>query len=727
MEFHDLKNCCESYLSGCLDGILQPEIQKCFIDTAAGLTVMRSLCIFGQAVELGKVKNHGKPVSLSELKSFFRRLPESGKGASASTSMTSEQNADVAKSTLKLLSEKEILAFFIDPNGKNLLANPSHWTIKLQHCFEKMMAAVVPTSIFPTRALVFGNLSMAASILSCSAWVGETVASVAVDDAGDNFGFALPVMKPSFQESERAVPSHGGALLFATLNQKEKCAMNMIQKDPLPAYLLDAFSVLIATVTGPIASQKTHLSSAFLTIAKKWDNAQMVMFETIKVLMGFLAKSSNPQLAAAAEIELLKGFSSDGTIFAEMFPYSYPDVARTYIRSNWNIRGTEGSHAFKILQDVINKGSNLGGVSEVMDLFSHPFTMEKGLVSFLIKTRDLATAAQEVAKPLPGTDGAPNPACSYPVALWSAMNRVHAASKDLHFRMNHDEKKFVDKMIKNYHSGTIPDFSAAISLAQKGLMSGLLEGRRKFQQPRSEPVAYGASGGSGGSGCQFGSGNTAHGGGKRGGSSRGVVSIDDYKKAVGTLLEQIKNAPSPDNDRLKFLVPISFPELGEFNFRLKRSHLDGHKHVFIPESVVGKQLWSVTILRKAIDQTSPSFNEGIASASILSALVAEARVSSKAAKKASKKERAANSAAHVQDQSTAPVVLPKPKPKSRSPSPISTSSVVLATRNAREKALEAEVAAARKETEDLRKEFLQKEVESRLSRVESAVLHSSSI
>jgi hypothetical protein len=678
MSFSDLKNLCESFVcdKGSLHGVFKlSDIRSCYVESPKGLLLMKSLCTIGHSFELGKIKNtDGSPFTLSDMKILFRPLPESHK-ADSTTTLTSDQNMDIGNTKVKLLSEKVILGFFIDENGKNILSNPSHWTVQHQRCFEKLMVELFPKGAFPTRVLVWGNLSMAATYASCSPWDGETAASAAVVDAGEDFGFAFPLVLPEHQGSECAMPSNGDALLYSTLTSREKRFTNMVLKNPLPSQLFDAIQAMHTMMTKSLASRKTQLTSSYLTVANKWDNAQKAMFETVKVIMTFLAKSSNPQLASAARIELTNSFSPQGTIHRSNFYYSFPDIARRYVAATFGIRGNEGSAAFKCLQNVVNEaGSNLGGVNEVVAMLSHPFTKDRGLVDFLIECRDLATTAQEVAKPLPGSDVV-NPCCSSAVALWSAINRVHAASKSNNFNMLLEEKKFVKELVEKYHRGEIPDFNRAISFAQKAMLNGLLLGTRRSHQIVSDPVAYVASGGDGnsggGRGHGFGSGH-ASGGNKRGGMNE-PISIDEYKKAMGTFLDQLKNAPPEDCHLMKYLVPIDCPKLGEFNYRLRPAQNKDFSFVYVPKSVTGNFTWAVVLLRKAADRTSPTCNKLIADAPSSAAMLGEARESARLEKK-KRKTRAARErklaliggsagVEEVDDQASSN--------KSRSPSPIS--------------------------------------------------------
>jgi len=485
MDFNTLHATAQSLSQSTLQGVVE-NISSHFDDNRYNKKVLQAYCTVGHALQHGLCEE----LSHSSLVKLFRPLPVVHDLKDLTVTLSSEQHMDIDKNQPKCPSEQYILDFFRASDGSNVLMTATHWTAECQRRWEKLLKDTFRGSPFPPHVLGLGSLNLALLSQSAAPWSGEVEMSNAatgdgsdiigdIEDYGDVVDFAgSPDRDPSF---------------VSQLSPAEKGLANLWLSKPLPHTLHQALNVLTALPTSSIIKGKSQLSSSALVAARKWDAAQKVIAEIVIVMLKSMEASKlNQERSTASGLSLVNELSPQGAVFGGHFFNDVPTVVGRVLKARYNIKGTEGAHAFSVLKKVVNSGSHLGGVSEIRTLFSTRFVAAEGLVSYGIRMNELLRSAQQNCPSLPGDNGAPNPVCSEAVGLWVVMSSVQAVRHDReNKKIQASTKRFLKKLHSDYMSGKIRTFNDFLKIAESAEHDGHFP---RLVASESQRVAYGAQG-----------------------------------------------------------------------------------------------------------------------------------------------------------------------------------------------------------------------------------------
>jgi hypothetical protein len=724
MSFDELEPHVSSYAESTLKDIL-PSIKNYVKNSSACVAILRAFCVVGQALELRKLQNNGVVVSRAELKYLFRSVPTT---TDATLTLNSDQQQDVKRCEVSALSESKILAFFEHADGSNILDNANHWTMPCQRQLEKCVSETLKSSTISAKALLHGTFPMALQMAPCAPWKGET--SVAQngaaedDDDDEELGF-LFTLKRNDALSNRSIPSSGKTDLYRTLSSKEKSFPNLLQRDEIPDNIRASVQTLLVTLTRTLASGKSQLSPDALVVAKKWDSAQKALLQTCKVILRRLANNRNSEIATEASVALTNTLSEQGDVTTSDNPFVFPTLVGMLLKQEHNIDGGEGAYGVRVLQEVLNRGSELGGVQELVALVTETFNVSKGLTNYIITMRDKAIAAQEACKPNPLVEG-PNPACTDEVALWVTFHRVSAAMQvqGKGKGISQAEKKFIKKLVKSFNESKIRDFTTAIKAAQKAEKVGLLV---KTPTPAAGGAAYMGAESQKPPGSESEYNPRDH-----------PISFKKYAEAVTFLIGQIQADDSEVETWLDKIVHDELPDGCAYRLKVNADPAIRRKfeYVYIPKSITGDSKWAATILHKALSIKDKQYVKSIALADLVPASKAEQQEKSDAAKSeaAKKSKAAADRRARVEtkkvEKEARVLAAAAKKLAAQEDGKSGKKSKAAAAAEAQDKtafaAVETELAMTKKKLaalESAADDEQKKVLEQRLSAIEGAVLH----
>lgn len=621
MGFGELKDIADMYLNGNMRGII-PNVQNYFGDHGSRLTILRAFCIVSQAADSGKL---GKDV-LNDLRDIYRCLPQVTNKKNLTLGLNDPLvQESIANDSPTIFSEEKILRYFDLKDGSNRLDKATHWDMDCQLALETLLKEQYSGTSIPAKVLAHGSFDMLLLTNAISAWDGGT-AAIGPNADDDNLGLALSVVEGKPTHNPDGIPWTRNPMLNQELSFREKRIPYRIRPNPMSKELYDALWVLAALPTASIHNKESQMSTAAFAAAHKWDAAQKLIVEVVKILLKSIVNNprSHPDRAVAANLALTNDLCTQGSIYISGSCHVVPTPPSRYAESQ-GLKMTIGTTALTILKDVMNKGSAIGGLKEVNAMLTRVFDREGGILNHFIESKQLWIMAKHACKPIPGT-GAENPATAESVAIWASTQQFLAFGQSGSKPMSQSNKKFLKKFSSLYNAGKLNTWSKVMDVAKQAENEGNFARIAVSKKPPPS-YAYAAKNAIGSDGKNNESSRPPKppvlppGGGK--GRDRRLefnippnemVSLENYALCVKDFIKTLESNPDCNIEDWLEEIDISQLEKAEAAYRIK---LDPTKKKlpFIPSQFAGHSKLALKVMKDALKPDSPRYNPTIANAS----------------------------------------------------------------------------------------------------------------